>query len=221
MLISFKAPMMSESSLPGLATTINPIPTTLGVILLLIALPSILSYPYLIRIIYGGKVWSSQPWFFGFEGYLDIATIESKIFGANFGRLRWSPAGSPISRHMKDQYGNCVGVDPTTDPRVRGKVERLEKSQYGEMKIYTLVDTYTFTVTMFEAVRPPVAVLICGHEGGMQRALMCSYDWKSQTLYKETVVRMETPVLEKMHRASRFRFGITRPTPKVTTQRQA
>ena len=32
--------------------------------------------------------------------------------------------------------------------------------------------------------------LLCGSEGGMQRAVMCSYDWTTSTLYRETVLRM-------------------------------
>jgi hypothetical protein len=39
---------------------------------------------------------------------------------------------------------------------------------------------------------------------------MCSYDWTTQTLYRETVLRMETKVLEKMSRIGRVRFGLRR-----------
>jgi hypothetical protein len=70
---------------------------------------------------------------------------------------------------------------------------------------------------MFEAERPPVVALLCGSEGGMQRAVMCSYDWTTQTLYRETVLRMETKVLEKMSRVGRVRFGLKR-WPKAKTQ---
>lgn len=80
----------------------------------------------------------------------------------------------------------------------------------GEERVFTLVDTNTLTVTLFSAVRPPVAVVLCGNEGGMQRALLCSYEWSSQTLYRESVLRMETPVLEKMSRVGRFRLGLRR-----------
>jgi len=55
-----------------------------------------------------------------------------------------------------------------------------------------------------------VVALLCGSEGGMQRAVMCSYDWPSQTLYRETVLRMETRVLEKMSRINRVNFGLRR-----------
>jgi hypothetical protein len=48
-------------------------------------------------------------------------------------------------------------------------VDQARNSAYGAMKVFTLVDTYTLTVTMF------LAVLLCGHEGGMQRAVMYPY----------------------------------------------
>ena len=62
----------------------------LGAFLLLVSLIIILASPYLVRVIYfcSGKLWGIQGWFFGSEGYLDLATIESQIFGAYMGRLK-------------------------------------------------------------------------------------------------------------------------------------
>lgn len=184
-----------------------------GVLLLLCSLIGVLASPWLMMKVYGGKLWAAQPWFFGFEGHLDIESIEAYIFGFNLGRLTWSPYGSALSRHHEDEHHECVGMDPTSDPNISRLVEEAKKSRYGEPKVFTLVDTYTRTVTLFSAVRPPVAVLICGSEGGMQRAIMCSYETRTQTLYRETVLRMETPVLKKMPRISRCRFGLRRPDP--------
>ena len=199
----------------GILLIPSPFTFGIGLIMLLLSLAIILASPLLVRIFYSGKFWGTQAWFFGFEGYLDLATIESHIFGAYMGRLKWSPAGSSISNHRTNEYGECVGVDPTLDSRVRAMVEQAPNSAYGALKVFTLVDTYTMTVTMFLAVRPPVAVLMCGSEGGMQRAVMCSYDWATQTLYRETVLRMETPVLERMFRVNRFRFGLQRKMSPV------
>jgi hypothetical protein len=126
----------------------------------------ILASPYLVRVISSGKLWGTQARVFGFEGYLDLATIESQIFGAYMGRLKWNPSSSSISRHTVNQYGECVGVDPTVAARVKAMVDPARNSAYGAMKVFTLVDTYTLTVTMF------LAVLLCGHEGGMQRVVM-------------------------------------------------
>jgi hypothetical protein len=188
--------------------------TFLGGLLLIGSLVILLASPYLVRLCYTGKLWNTQAWFFGFEGYLDIDTIEYNIFGASMGRLTWSPFGSPLSRHY-NKDSECVGCDPTADPRVRAEVDRAKHGSFGKEKIFTLVDTNTMTVTMFSAVRPPVAVLLCGREGGMQRAVMCSYDSSTQTLYREAVLRMETPILTRMFRVGRFRFGFQRPLPQV------
>ena len=44
----------------------------------------------------------------------------------------------------------------------------------------------------------------------MQRAVMCSYDWPTQTFYRETVLRMETRMLDRTPRIGRVRFGLKR-----------
>lgn len=182
----------------------------IGAIFLTIALLITLASPYIIRSLYTGKLWGTQAWFFGFEGYMDIATIERHIFGADMGHLKWSSNGSPLSMHTANEYGECIARDPTSNPETAEKVKNAVQSQMGEQKIFTLVDTYTLTVTIFEAVRPPVAVVICGAEGGMQRALLCSYDWSTQTFYRESVMRMETIVLDQMARVGRLRLGLRR-----------
>lgn len=184
---------------------------TTGIIFLLLALITILLSPILVTHIYGGKLWSTQPWLFGFEGHLDLETIEKKIFGFHQERLSWSTFGSPLSRHEENR-GECEGRDPVaTDEEVRHLTQRaVSSNDYPEPKVFTLVDTNTMTVTMFEAVRPPVMALLCGSEGGMQRAVLCSYDWTTQTLYRESVLRMETRVLEKMSRVGKLRFGLKR-----------
>jgi len=169
-----------------------------------------LTSPFLVCKMYTGKLWGTQAWFFAFEGYMDLVTIEAHSFGAYMERLKWSPAGSPISAHVQNEFGECGGIDPTTNPGVKAMVEQARSGQFGNLKVFTLVDTLTLAVIMFTAVRPPVAVLPCGHEGGMQRAVMASYDWKEQTLYREAVLRMKTPVLAKMGRMHRFRFGFNR-----------
>ena len=201
----------------------------LGVILLVITSIIVFTSPYLVRLIYRGDVHDSQPIFFEIEGHLDIYNLELLIFGSFERRLHWSTAGSSLSRHALDKKGirrdffpsttgssaemDCliakenmyIGLDPVMNNRYNN-----ETSSDSDLKIFTLVDTYTMTVTLFEAVRPPVAVVICGAEGGMQRALLCSHDWTSGTLYRETVLRMETRVLSRMDRLPRIRLGMNR-----------
>jgi hypothetical protein len=186
-----------------------------GIFLMIYSILWIFTSPYLLRVIYSGKFWGTQPWFFAFEGYLPIETIEKQMFGAMLHRLSWSPFGSHLSRHRKNEYGECEGSDPTNDPRVRSIVERAKSSAPGEQKVYTLVDSYTMTITLFQAARPPIGFLIAGSEGGMQRAIAVSLDWKTGTLYRETVLRMETPVISKMNRIPRVQIGLRRPTDPI------
>ena len=183
--------------------------TALGWIIIIFSIIIFILSPRLLRSLYVGKTWAAQPWLFGFEGYLDIGEIETKIFGINIGRLKWSPYSSNLSRHQEIE-NECIGVDPTGDLNIKSLVTRAPNSGYGEPKIFTLVDTNTMTVTLIQAARPPVALVLCGSEGGMLRALLCSYDWKRQTLCRETVVRIDTIVLSKMSRIDRFRLALNR-----------
>ncbi|KAJ5170134.1 uncharacterized protein N7500_002917 [Penicillium coprophilum] len=184
--------------------------TVIGWIITGFYLLVILASPYLIYTLYVGKTWAAQPWLFGFEGHKEIGEIETLIFGINLGRLRWSPYSSNLSTH-EARDGECVGQDPIQTQSTADFAYTAQNSEYGELKLFTLVDTNTLTVTLFKAVRPPVAMVLCGSEGGMQRALLCSYDWKTQTLYRESVLRVETLVLEHMSRVDRFRLGLERP----------
>jgi hypothetical protein len=106
-----------------------------GVILLLLGLSSWFMAPQLLRLILGGKFWNAQAAVFGFEGYLNLATIERSIFGGNFGRLSWSTNGSPLSRHVKNNFGECIGVNPTNDIEVRKLVERAKTAGPGEQRV--------------------------------------------------------------------------------------
>ncbi|KAL9591844.1 MAG: hypothetical protein Q9179_007313, partial [Wetmoreana sp. 5 TL-2023] len=204
-----------------------------GCIVLVLAAVAVLLSPVLVHQIYCTPTHNSQPFFFGIEGYVDKYGLELLIFGSYENRLSWSTAGSPLSRHKLDTEGMhkdfpdldeesasaqnmYTGLDPVnSDEEVEKKVESSKKSSNREMKVFTLVDTYTMTITLFEAVRPPIAVIMCGAEGGMQRALLCSEDWKTGTLYRETVLRMETRVWDKMDTVARIRLGLKRDDTDV------
>jgi hypothetical protein len=201
----------------------------IGITLLLFGLLGWFLSPRLLHLILSGKFWATQAAVFGFEGYLNLPTIERSIFGGNFGRLSWSTNGSPLSRHQRNPFGECVGVDPTDDIEVRNLVEKAKTAGPGEqrvcrasslshtfkctdyLQIFTLVDTYSMEVTMIQAVNPPIALLICGTEGGMKRAIGCSYDWRTGTLYRETVLRVKTTVLNRMDRVNKIKLGLKRP----------
>lgn len=71
------------------------------------------------------------------------------------------------------------------------------------------------TVTLFLAARPPTCFLMAGSEGGMKRIVGCSYDWTTSTMYRETVLRMETKFEDKVSRIGRVRVGFRRPQYEV------
>ena len=79
------------------------------------------------------------------------------------------------------------------------------------VQLFTLIDTYSMTATLFEARHPPVALIIGGSEGGMKRALACSYDITTGTLYRETVLRVPSQIVDKMHSLQRVRLGLKNP----------
>ncbi|KAF2878579.1 hypothetical protein BDV95DRAFT_624977 [Massariosphaeria phaeospora] len=171
--------------------------------------------PYLLRLMYLGKFWGTQGLLFGFEGYMDIDTVERQIFGARLGRMRWTTMASPLSRHHKNEHGECVPDDPTSDTVTRALVERCKYARPGEQRVFTLVDTGNMTATLFLATRPPVCFILAGAEGGMQRGIGCSYDWTTATLYRETVLRFETPIQDKTFRVPRVKIGFDRPLHPV------
>jgi hypothetical protein len=67
------------------------------------------------------------------------------------------------------------------------------------------------TVTLISAVRPPIGFMIVGAEGGMQRALGVSLDVTTGIMYRETVIRLETTLLDQMYKIPRVRLGLRRP----------
>jgi hypothetical protein len=79
------------------------------------------------------------------------------------------------------------------------------------VQLFTLIDTFSMTATLFEARHPPVALIIGGSEGGMKRALACSYDITTGTLHRETVLRVPSQIVDKMHCLQRVRLGLKNP----------
>lgn len=53
---------------------IIPTTTIIGVILLIYSLVIMALSPWLLRLLYLGKFWDQQCWFFGFEGYVTPKT---------------------------------------------------------------------------------------------------------------------------------------------------
>jgi hypothetical protein len=135
------APSFLLIGIVGLVTGNN---TAWAVPFLLLAAIAALLSPKLTLHIYGGKVWSTQPWLFGFEGHMPIEEIETKIFGFPQDRLTWTPYGSSLSEHRprKSFLNNeCRGIDPTRIKKTADLARRGVQAEYGESRVFTLVDT--------------------------------------------------------------------------------
>jgi hypothetical protein len=165
----------------------------------------LLASPYLLKNLFYGKFWSTQARFYGIEGYYEIAKLEEQLFGINHGRLQWSSNTSLHSDTTLAEDGfNFEGKNPHIP-------DRLPKRDADGRFLFTLVDTYVMEVTAFYAERPPTVVMILGRGGGMQRAALCSYDWRTQSFCREVVLRMKTVVLNRMSRVDKFRFMLQKP----------
>jgi hypothetical protein len=112
--------------------------TESGATLLVLGLIPILLAPYLIILWYEGKLHARQPWLFGFEGYLPIEVTEKMIFGPRSKRLAWTPFGSALSSHRKNEFGECVGIDPTENSAVRAMVEGARNARPGEDRVRSI-----------------------------------------------------------------------------------
>ena len=172
------------------------------IIMVATSLAVLLAEPALPKNLYYGKLWSTQARFYAIEARCDLAISEKSLFSLNNGRRKWSTTTSLQSQPSKTG-AYYEGMNPhkaSTFP---------EQDQEGSF-LFTLIDTYVLEATIFYADWPPSVVMICGREGGMQRAVLYSYDWRTQTFNRGVVLRMKTIVLNRMSRAHKFRFALRR-----------
>ena len=111
-------------------------------------------------------------------------------FGDVADRFSYAPSSSLLCHRDKEER---VGLGPDFAERPGTAPPPLPPGH----RLFTLIDTGTMTVSIFSAVRPPSVALICGREGGMLRVVLCHYERSTNCLHKETVLRMETPMLDK------------------------
>ncbi|KAH6719650.1 hypothetical protein BKA61DRAFT_640269 [Leptodontidium sp. MPI-SDFR-AT-0119] len=157
-----------------------------GAFLLVVGILLLISAPWTVTVLYGGKVWGATPWLVGFEGTLPLEEIEHLTFGNAIGRFTYTPSSGPYCARLDQER---IGADPSVN------YPKLPKGQ----RLFTLIDTGTMTVTVFAAARPPSVALLCGKEGGMLRAVLCSYERSTNALQKECVLRMESPMWDQSH----------------------
>ncbi|KAK1457309.1 hypothetical protein CCUS01_01777 [Colletotrichum cuscutae] len=140
----------------------------------------------------------------GIEGIVDSASIEKHLWGFNHGNL--STTNPQHYSDEDDRQDPPTLLQPSGPPAGSGTFA------------FTLVDTYLMTVTHFHCRIPPVAILECGSEGGLQRTLLCSYDARTNTFHRQAVLRVNRRGVEQLHRIDRIRLSLApHPQPKEQT----
>ena len=157
--------------------------------------------PFCLPWIYSGPLKKISPHLIGIEGDMPINQLEKLVFGT-------------IAGHRRLQYSTSMRLDSQSNSQMHrgeGLPTIGSESIPAGHRVFTLVDTAsppekivnsisartncaqgTLTVTVFTAPKPPTVALLCGHESGFFRAVMCSYSAAGNCLHTETVLRMET-----------------------------
>jgi hypothetical protein len=144
--------------------------------------------PWAVRQLCNGGYTGVSCHLVGFEGTMPLGEIEKAICGFDNNRFSYAASSTIFSknlRHDKVRAGRVPGEGGWA-----AEAERLGVPP-GH-RLFTIVDTGNWTVSVIAAERPPVVALICGREGGMLRALLCSWRFENNCLYRECVVRMRS-----------------------------
>lgn len=141
------------------------------------------------------------PMIFGIEGTVDPAQVERYLFGFPSGRVSLSNQGGDLPH--------------TTPSHVDNEEQSGEESQ---ARLFSLVDTKTMTITQIRAENPPTAVFICGEERGMQRGLLCSYDWTTNTYHRETIIRLPGEFMEDMKQVENVQISLTPMSVRASSE---
>lgn len=134
----------------------------------------------------------------GVEGIVDAGRISRYLWGFDHGDLT---TVTPPSYSDVDDGVQTAPPPPPSSHRL---------GAHG----FTLVDTSLLTVTHFYCSQPPVAMFVCGSEGGRQRTLLCSYDWRTQTYHRQSVLRVPRRGLDQFHLVDGVRLSLA-PHPDV------
>lgn len=119
----------------GVALTAIPSTRGIGAFLLVIGILLLVSAPWSVTVLYGGKVWGATPWLIGFEGTLPLEEIEHMTFGNSIGRFTYTPSsGSYCSKMVHER----IGADPSVN---FGKLPRGHR-------LFTLIDTVSSPETL-------------------------------------------------------------------------
>ena len=178
-----------------------------GIIIIFVGVGLLLAClaPHAVHRLFGGQVLESAPHLVGLEGTMPIEQLETLIFGDSQGRLTYEPSSTPFGFDNRDPELR-LGREPSW---IRdSRPDLAEPPVHPDHRIFTLVDTGNLTVSIFQARKPPTVALVCGAEGGMLRAVLCSWRFANDCLYKETVIRVQTSTWEQTKLAGWLKLSL-------------
>ena len=178
-----------------------------GIIVIFVGVGLILAClaPHAVHRLFGGQVLEAAPYLVGLEGTMPIDQLEKMIFGDSQGRLTYEPSSTPFGFDNRDPELR-LGREPAWIGDSRP--DQASPPIYPDHHIFTLVDTGNLTVSIFQARKPPTVALICGAEGGMLRAVLCSWRFANDCLYKETVIRVQSSTWEQTKLAGWLKISL-------------
>ena len=178
-----------------------------GIIVIFVGVGLILAClaPHAVHRLFGGQVLEAAPYLVGLEGTMPIDQLEKMIFGDSQGRLTYEPSSTPFGFDNRDPELR-LGREPAWIRDFRP--DQASPPIYPDHHIFTLVDTGNLTVSIFQARKPPTVALICGAEGGMLRAVLCSWRFANDCLYKETVIRVQSSTWEQTKLAGWLKISL-------------
>jgi hypothetical protein len=109
----------------------------IGAFFLVIGILLLITAPFSVTTLYGGKIWDAKPWLIGFEGTLPIREIERLTFGNAIGRLMYTPSSGP---YCLGRANERIGKDPQEKFNEPGF-----KLPMGH-RLFTLIDTVSITL---------------------------------------------------------------------------
>lgn len=133
------------------------------------------------------------------------------ITSTSIGSIPTYPVEAVDPTHPCSHCARVPGVTHCAYHPTAASLQQCSHSPMGQLKVFTLVDTFNMTCTLFYAARPPTVLVVAGSEGGMKRAIAASFDAATGTLYRETVLRIPTPSAARMEALPRARLGLKRP----------
>jgi hypothetical protein len=109
----------------------------IGAFFLVIGILLLITAPFSVTTLYGGKIWGAKPWLIGFEGTLPIHEIERRTFGNAIGRLMYTPSSGP---YCLGRANERIGKDPQEKFNEPGF--KLPKGH----RLFTLIDTVSIAL---------------------------------------------------------------------------